>query len=56
MRSWFVVQRRTLPLLPAQARLRGFLVDQGQAVIDSLGRDHAALSLTGGQPPRKNRA
>lgn len=58
MRAWFVVQRRTLPLLPAQARLRGFLVDQGQSIIDALGRDHAALSarpapLTGARPARR---
>jgi DNA-binding transcriptional LysR family regulator len=36
-RSWFVVQRRTSPLLPAQVALRDFLVQQGQAVIDELG-------------------
>ncbi len=58
MRAWFVVQRRTLPLLPAQARLRSFLLDQGQAVIDAIGRDHAALSarpapLTGARPARR---
>ena len=47
MRSWFVVQRRTLPLLPVQARLRGFLVEQGHAVIDAIGHDHAALSPLG---------
>jgi DNA-binding transcriptional LysR family regulator len=29
MRSWFVVQRRSLPLLPVQARLRDFLLEQG---------------------------
>ena len=47
MRSWFVVQRRTLPLLPVQDRLRGFLVEQGHAVIDAIGHDHAALSPLG---------
>jgi DNA-binding transcriptional LysR family regulator len=29
MRSWFVAHRKSLPLLPIQARLRDFLVEQG---------------------------
>lgn len=44
MRSWFVVQRRTLPLLPVQARLRGFLLEQGHPIIEEISRGHAALS------------
>jgi len=32
------VQRRTSPLLPVQARLRSFLIDEGQIIIDELGR------------------
>jgi DNA-binding transcriptional LysR family regulator len=44
MRSWFVAHRRTLPLLPIQARLRDFLVEQGQAVIDEIAGEHAVLS------------
>jgi len=36
MRSWFVVQRRTAPLLPDQAGLRRFLVDEGGSIIDQL--------------------
>jgi DNA-binding transcriptional LysR family regulator len=44
MRSWFVAHRATLPLLPIQARLRDFLVEQGQTVIDDLSRGHAALA------------
>jgi DNA-binding transcriptional LysR family regulator len=43
MRSWFVAHRRTLPLLPIQARLRDFLIDQGQSVIDGIGRNHASI-------------
>ena len=43
MRHWYVAQRRTLPLLPVQARLRDFLVDSGQTVIDDLRRGHEAL-------------
>jgi DNA-binding transcriptional LysR family regulator len=45
LRAWFVVQRRTLPLLPVQARLRGFLVERGQAVIDEIERGHAKLAM-----------
>jgi DNA-binding transcriptional LysR family regulator len=36
MRSWFVAQRRTSPLLPAQAALRAFLVENGQSIIDAI--------------------
>lgn len=56
MRSWFVVQRRTLPLLPAQARLRSFLIDQGQPIIDAIIQDHAALSLAGARTRRRKPA
>jgi DNA-binding transcriptional LysR family regulator len=44
MRAWFVVQRRTLPLLPVHARLRDFLVAEGEAVIDEINRGHLALA------------
>jgi DNA-binding transcriptional LysR family regulator len=44
MRSWYVVHRTSLPLLPIQARLRDFLIGQGQAVIDDISREHAALA------------
>jgi DNA-binding transcriptional LysR family regulator len=44
MRSWFVAHRRTLPLLPIQARLRDFLIAHGQTVIDDLSREHLALA------------
>ncbi len=46
MRSWSVVQRRTSPLLPVQARLRSFLIEEGQAIIDELGRDFDAMRRT----------
>ncbi|MBV9656124.1 MAG: LysR family transcriptional regulator [Acetobacteraceae bacterium] len=36
MRSWFVVKRRTSPLLPGQASLRKFLVEHGQSIITEL--------------------
>ena len=41
MRSWFVVQRRSLPLLPVQARLRSFLLEHGRPIIDEIVRGHA---------------
>jgi hypothetical protein len=44
MRAWFVVQRRTLPLQPVHARLRDFLVSDGEAVIDDINRGHLALA------------
>jgi DNA-binding transcriptional LysR family regulator len=36
MRSWFVAHRRNMPLLPVHARLRAFLIERGQAIIDEL--------------------
>lgn len=44
MRSWYIVQRRTLPLLPVQARLRGFLVEQGEAVIRDTIQNHRRIA------------
>ncbi len=44
MRSWYIVQRRTLPLLPVQARLRSFLIEVGQHVIEDISRDHARIA------------
>jgi len=44
MRSWFIVQRRTLPLLPVQARLRLFLIEEGHAVIQDTIRNHARIA------------
>lgn len=37
MRSWFVVQRRSSPLLPVQSGLRDYLITEGQAIVDALG-------------------
>jgi len=50
MRSWYIVQRRTLPLLPVQARLRGFLIEVGQNVIEDISRDHARIASAGQRP------
>jgi DNA-binding transcriptional LysR family regulator len=38
MRSWFVVQRRTAPLLPVQVGLRDFLIENGEEIIAEIGR------------------
>jgi DNA-binding transcriptional LysR family regulator len=40
MRSWYVVHRRNMPLLPLQSRLHDFLVERGQAIIEELGVSH----------------
>ncbi len=50
MRSWYIVQRRTLPLLPVQARLRGFLIEVGRDVIEDISRDHDRIASTGRRP------
>ncbi len=40
MRAWFVGHRRAMPLLPVHTRLRAFLLEQGQDVIDALERSY----------------
>ena len=52
MRSWFVVQRRTAPAVPVQVGLRDFLVRQGQAIIEDIGRGYKTLPLL---PPGEGR-
>jgi DNA-binding transcriptional LysR family regulator len=44
MRSWFVVHRRSMPLLPVHARLQRFLIEEGQAIIDELSRHHERIA------------
>jgi DNA-binding transcriptional LysR family regulator len=36
LRSWFVAHRRAMPLMPAHVKLRAFLLEHGQGVIDGL--------------------
>jgi len=36
LRSWFVVRRRSMPMMPGHARLQAFLLENGQKVIDEL--------------------
>lgn len=43
MRSWFVAHRRNMPLLPVHARLRAFLLEGGQSIIDELEGDYRAI-------------
>jgi len=50
MRSWYIVQRRTLPLLPVQARLRSFLIEVGQQVIEDISRKHARIGSVARRP------
>lgn len=45
MREWFVAHRRGMPLLPIHARLRAFLLEHGQSIIDELGRGYAIVAL-----------
>lgn len=60
MRSWFVAHRRNMPLLPVHARLRAFLLENGQAIIDELDREHRRIGALAAQrsharPQRKAR-
>ncbi len=36
MRSWHVVRRRSMPMMPGHQRLQAFLLQNGQTVIDGL--------------------
>ena len=54
MRSWFVTHRRNMPLLPAHVRLKSFLLDGGQAIVDELDRQYRTVGeavLAGGTSP-----
>jgi LysR family transcriptional regulator, low CO2-responsive transcriptional regulator len=43
MRSWFVAHRRNMPLLPVHAKLKRFLLDHGQGIINELDEDYRRL-------------
>jgi DNA-binding transcriptional LysR family regulator len=47
MRSWFVVQRRSMPVLPTQAALRQFLLVRGRAIIDELDQSFELFARNG---------
>jgi DNA-binding transcriptional LysR family regulator len=36
LRAWYVVRRRSMPMMPGHARLQAFLLENGQRVIDDL--------------------
>jgi DNA-binding transcriptional LysR family regulator len=36
LRSWFVVRRRSMPMMPGHMQLQAFLLENGQSVIDEL--------------------
>lgn len=44
LRSWFVVHRRSMPLLPDQDGLRRFLIAHGNAIIDDLAEGKVAVT------------
>ena len=44
LRQWFVAHRSAMPLLPVHTRLRAFLLEQGQQVIDALERGYAGAA------------
>ena len=43
MRSWFVANRRHMPLLPVHTQLRRFLLAEGKSLIDGIERDYGAV-------------
>jgi DNA-binding transcriptional LysR family regulator len=45
MRSWFVAHRRNMPLLPVHSRLRAFLIEQGQSIINDLDRSYDEIGI-----------
>ena len=48
MRSWFVTHRRAMPLLPVHQRLRAFVLEHGQDVVDGL--EHGYRNAFGAAP------
>ncbi|WP_240002433.1 LysR family transcriptional regulator [Oleisolibacter albus] len=43
MRAWFVVHRRTMPLLPVHAQLKTFLMEKGGAIIEEIDAGYRAM-------------
>jgi len=46
-RSWVIAWRRSMPMMPAHLRLRDFLRDHGQSVIDDLEAGYRAAAARG---------
>jgi hypothetical protein len=40
LRAWFVVRRRSMPMMPGHLQCHNFLAENGQAVIDGLERGY----------------
>src|SRR5947209_8434 len=45
MRSWFIAHRRSMPLPPVHSRLRAFLIEQGQSIINDLERSYDEIGI-----------
>jgi DNA-binding transcriptional LysR family regulator len=43
IRSWYVAHRRNMPLLPVHERLRRFLLEEGQSIIDEIDEGYRAI-------------
>jgi DNA-binding transcriptional LysR family regulator len=48
LRSWVIAWRRSMPMMPAHMRLRDFLRDHGQGVIDDLEAGYRAAAARSG--------
>ena len=44
LRSWFVVRRQSMPMMPSHTRLHDFLQNNGQSVIDGLEAGYSAAA------------
>ena len=45
-RSWYIAHRQGMPLLPIHKHLLGFLLERGQAIIDTLEDRNGALRVS----------
>ena len=47
LRAWFVVRRKSMPMMPGHAHLEAFLVKNGQSVIEELEANYARATHRG---------
>ncbi len=47
LRAWFVVRRRSMPMMPGHLQLQNFLAENGQAVIDGLEKGYLRAANRG---------
>ncbi len=52
MRSWFVVRRRSMPMMPSHTHLQAFLQKNAQGVIDTLEAGYARAARGEAPPPQ----